>query len=193
MLSMAHERAARNTTISTSLSMGLLIMSSSSPDREDGPTHLTYRFSSSVNQVPGTQNVRSICAQAFQRWAQVTSFTFEEVPATTAADITIGFHRGNHGDGSAFDGPRGTFAHANPPRGGNFHYDADERWSSNPGPNEVDLESVAVHEIGHLNLLGLNHNPDLPAAIMYPYFDYGITKRDLHRDDIDGIRALYGL
>ncbi|XP_008233428.1 PREDICTED: metalloendoproteinase 3-MMP-like [Prunus mume] len=125
-------------------------------------------------------NVRSICAQAFQRWAQVTSFTFEKVPATTAADITIGFHRGNHGDGSAFDGPRGTFAHANPPRGGNFHYDADERWSSNPGPNEVDLESVAVHEIGHL--LGLNHNPDLPASIMYPYFDYGIIKRDLHRD-----------
>ncbi|CAL9007666.1 unnamed protein product [Prunus brigantina] len=154
-------------------------------------THLTYRFRSSVNQVPGTQNVRSICAQAFQRWAQVTSFTFEEVPATSAADITIGFHRGNHGDGSAFDGPRGTFAHANPPRGGNFHYDADERWSSNPGPNEVDLESVAVHEIGHL--LGLNHNPDLPDAIMYPYFDYGVIKRDLRRDDIDGIRALYGL
>ncbi|KAL6290640.1 hypothetical protein ACE6H2_008150 [Prunus campanulata] len=154
-------------------------------------THLTYRFRSSVNQVPGTQNVRSICAQAFQRWAQVTSFTFEEVPPTSAADITIGFHRGNHGDGSPFDGLKGTLAHANPPTRGNFHYDADERWSSNPGPNEVDLESVAVHEIGHL--LGLNHNPDLQDTIMFPNFEYGIIKRDLHRDDIDGIRALYGL
>ncbi|KAM2157427.1 hypothetical protein ACFX1R_043004 [Malus domestica] len=154
-------------------------------------THLRYRFASSARQVPGTENVRSICAQAFQRWAQVTTFTFEEVPSTSAADITIGFHRGNHGDRSPFDGFKGTYAHANPPGGGNFHFDADETWSANPGPNEIDLESVSVHEIGHL--LGLNHNPDLPDGIMYPYFEYGMVKRDLNRDDIDGIRALYGL
>ncbi|KAM1230918.1 hypothetical protein ACFX13_041750 [Malus domestica] len=154
-------------------------------------THLRYRFASSARQVPGTENVRSICAQAFQRWAQVTTFTFEEVPSTSAADITIGFHRGNHGDRSPFDGFKGTYAHANPPGGGNFHFDAYETWSANPGPNEIDLESVSVHEIGHL--LGLNHSPDLPDAIMYPYFEYGMVKRDLNRDDIDGIRALYGL
>ncbi|KAM1019681.1 hypothetical protein ACFX2J_040880 [Malus domestica] len=133
-------------------------------------THLRYRFASSARQVPGTEN---------------------EVPSTSAADITIGFHRGNHGDRSPFDGFKGTYAHANPPGGGNFHFDADETWSANPGPNEIDLESVSVHEIGHL--LGLNHNPDLPDAIMYPYFEYGMVKRDLNRDDIDGIRALYGL
>ncbi|CAN6565885.1 unnamed protein product [Malus baccata var. baccata] len=132
-------------------------------------THLRYRFASSARQVPGTENVRSICAQAFQRWAQVTTFTFEEVPSTSAADITIGFHRGNHGDRSPFDGFKGTYAHANPPGGGNFHFDADETWS---------------------HLLGLNHNPDLPDAIMYPYFEYGMVKRELNRDDIDGIRAL---
>ncbi|TQD93655.1 hypothetical protein C1H46_020758 [Malus baccata] len=151
----------------------------------------TRKGSKNARQVPGTENVRSICAQAFQRWTQVTTFTFEEVPSTSAADITIGFHRGNHGDRSPFDGFKGTYAHANPPGGGNFHFDADETWSANPGPNEIDLESVSVHEIGHL--LGLNHNPDLPDAIMYPYFEYGMVKRDLNRDDIDGIRALYGL
>ncbi|KAM1161920.1 hypothetical protein ACFX13_001071 [Malus domestica] len=154
-------------------------------------THLRYRFASSASQVPGTENVRSICAQAFQRWAQVTSFTFEEVPATSSADITIGFHRGAHGDTAPFDGFKGVLAHANPPTGGNFHFDADEKWSANPGPDELDLESVAVHEIGHL--LGLDHDLDLPDAIMYPEFSYGIVKRDLTRDDIDGIRALYGL
>ncbi|CAN6568476.1 unnamed protein product [Malus baccata var. baccata] len=154
-------------------------------------THLRYRFASSASQVPGTENVRSICAQAFERWAQVTSFTFEEVPATSSADITIGFHRGAHGDTAPFDGFKGVLAHANPPTGGNFHFDADEKWSANPGPDELDLESVAVHEIGHL--LGLDHDLDLPDAIMYPEFSYGIVKRDLTRDDIDGIRALYGL
>lgn len=160
-------------------------------------THLTYRFVSSVPQAQltaDTQNVKSVCAKAFQKWGQVTRFTFEEVPADSAADITIGFHRGSHGNEPSrnrFDGRFGTFAHANPPTGGNFHYDADENWSVNPGPDGLDLESVTVHEIGHL--LGLDHNPGLPEAIMYPYFEYGITKRELNRDDINGIRALYGL
>ncbi|OMO49589.1 Peptidase M10, metallopeptidase [Corchorus olitorius] len=53
-------------------------------------------------------------------------------------------------------------------------------------PNEIDLESVTVHEIGHL--LGLQH-----SLVMYAYFDSGITKRKLSRDDVHGIRALYGL
>ncbi|WCJ35745.1 matrix metalloproteinase [Euphorbia peplus] len=83
-----------------------------------------------------------------------------------------------------------TLAHAAGPTHGKFHFDGDETWSENPGPNEVDLESVAVHEIGHL--LGLNHSKD-PNAIMFAYFNYGVTKRDLATDDIQRIRALYGL
>ncbi|GMN20106.1 hypothetical protein TIFTF001_045282 [Ficus carica] len=53
----------------------------------------------------------------------------------------------------------------------------------------MDLESVAVHEIGHL--LGLDHS-NVPAASMYPTFIYGERKRGLNADDIQGIRALYG-
>ncbi|KAJ6986735.1 metalloendoproteinase 5-MMP [Populus alba] len=152
---------------------------------------LTYTFRSSV-QVPAAQNIRSICAKAFQRWAQVTEFTFQEVTGSSPADIVIGFHRGDHNDGSAFDGPQGVLAHAtSPARNAIFHFDAEENWSENPGPNQMDLESVAVHEIGHL--LGLDHNDDPNAdAIMSSRISFGITKRDLRADDIQGVRALYG-
>jgi predicted Zn-dependent protease len=72
-----------------------------------------------------------------------------------------------------------------------FHFDADENWSENPGPNQMDLESVAVHEIGHL--LGLDHNDDPNAdAIMSSRIPSGIAKRHLRADDIQGVRALYG-
>ncbi|KAK2967877.1 hypothetical protein RJ640_029871 [Escallonia rubra] len=151
-------------------------------------THLTYRFSSSV-QVVGLEYLRSACSSAFKRWQDVSHFTFQEASeGAAAADIVIGFHRGNHGDGeqNAFDGP--TLAHAFAPEKGWFHYDADEKWSLNPSRDQVDLESVAVHEIGHL--LGLSHTPDIPGAIMYPEFSYGIVKRNLHPDDIEGIRVL---
>ena len=138
------------------------------------------------------QNIRSICAKAFQRWAQVTEFTFQEVSGSSPADIVIGFHRGDHNDGKAFDGPQGVLAHATPPASDAiFHFDADENWSENPGPNQMDLESVAVHEIGHL--LGLDHNDDPKAdAIMSSGIPSGIAKRDLRADDIQGVRALYG-
>ncbi|XWS75250.1 hypothetical protein CRYUN_Cryun01aG0069700 [Craigia yunnanensis] len=151
-------------------------------------THLTYNFRSSV-EVPLEENIRSVCMRAFQRWANVSRFTFEEVAEYYVADIEIGFHSGEHGDGNPFDGPQGTLAHASP-TGGKLHYNADENWSINPGPDEIDLESVTVHEIGRL--LGLQHSL-VPNAVMYAYFDSGITKRKLQRDDVHSIRALYGL
>ncbi|KAL5569514.1 hypothetical protein UlMin_026089 [Ulmus minor] len=127
---------------------------------------------------------------AFKKWAQVSHFTFEEVPVSSLADIRIGFHSGDHGDGNPFDGPSGTLAHAFSPTNGRLHFDADEDWSSNPEENQFDFETVALHEIGHI--LGLGHEPSIPNAIMYPSVTRGLTKRNLHADDIQGIRALYG-
>uniref|UniRef100_A0A2N9HK91 Peptidase metallopeptidase domain-containing protein n=1 Tax=Fagus sylvatica TaxID=28930 RepID=A0A2N9HK91_FAGSY len=107
----------------------------------------------------------------------------------TNANIKVGFHRRDHGDGSAFDGAGGILAHAYPPSDGRFHYDADERWSVGAVPNAFDLETVALHEIGHL--LGLDHS-EVEGAIMWPTISSGRTQ-GLHRDDIDGIKALYNV
>ena len=50
----------------------------------------------------------------------------------------------------------------------------------------MDVESVALHEIGHL--LGLGHT-SVREAIMFPSISAGVSK-GLHADDIKGIKAL---
>ncbi|XP_051117811.1 metalloendoproteinase 5-MMP-like [Andrographis paniculata] len=146
-------------------------------------THLRYRFR------PDTP-IRAIAPvnRAFQRWASATHFTFSRVGSNAQTDIVVAFFRRNHGDNSPFDGQGGILAHAFAPTNGRFHYDADENWVIGAIQGGYDLETVAIHEIGHL--LGLGHS-QVPAAIMFPNIDSGITK-GLHNDDIQGIRALYG-
>ncbi|KAF9595887.1 hypothetical protein IFM89_005373 [Coptis chinensis] len=151
--------------------------------------HLIYKFESSV-PVIHIRLLRPAIVQAFAKWEYVIPFKFVEARRGQVANITIGFHRRNHGDPVGFDGPGGTLAHAFPPTIGMFHYDADEKWSTNPKPNEMDLETIAIHEIGHV--LGLQHSA-VPEAIMYGLFSPGEKKRRLHKDDVLGIRTLYGL
>ncbi|KAL8545858.1 hypothetical protein ACS0TY_005832 [Phlomoides rotata] len=144
---------------------------------------LTYRFLSGF-PTAAVPPVRS----AFLKWSTATQyFSFSEVPTTQASDLTVGFYRGAHGDNSPFDGRGGVLAHAYSPTDGRFHYDADELWSVGPMQNYFDLETVAVHEIGHL--LGLGHS-QVPEAIMYPGIASG-TAKNIQSDDIQGIRALY--
>ncbi|XP_050225730.1 metalloendoproteinase 3-MMP-like [Mercurialis annua] len=143
---------------------------------------LTYAF------LPGTPNqAMNPVSKAFQTWAGNTHFRFSRVQNN--ADIKIGFASRNHGDGSAFDGRGGVIAHAFAPRDGRFHYDGDERWAVGATQGAMDLETVALHEIGHL--LGLGHS-SVEGAIMAPTISSGVTK-GLHRDDIQGIRVLYNI
>lgn len=53
-------------------------------------------------------------------------------------------------------------------------------------PGGMDLESVALHEIG--NLLGLGHSKD---PIMYAYFWPNTVRITLQPDDIQGLKVLY--
>lgn len=53
---------------------------------------------------------------------------------------------------------------------------------------QVDLETSALHEMGHL--LGLGHSSD-PDAVMFAY--YSGVRRKLNQNDVDGILALYVL
>ena len=138
----------------------------------------------------------AVFARAFARWSEATTLNFTETAREADADITIGFYAGDHGDGDGFDGPLGTLAHAFSPDDGRLHLDAAEAWVAggeaalaSASVAAVDLESVAVHEIGHL--LGLGHS-SVEGAIMYPTITSRTRKVDLASDDVVGIQNLYG-
>lgn len=60
--------------------------------------------------------------------------------------------------------------------------------TSSPGRQEIDLQSVALHEFGHW--LGLGHDLD-PNAVMYSTLTLGTLKRSLYTSDRDGIAFIY--
>ena len=128
---------------------------------------------------------------AFTTWSDNSNLRFIRLDTPNNADLIIKWERGSHGDGEPFDGNGGILAHAffPPPVGGTYaghlHFDDDESWSSDG--TGIDLETVALHEIGHL--LGIMHSNDT-TAIMYAF--YSSINRSLAIDDIAAIHALYG-
>jgi len=152
---------------------------------------LTYFFINGTNKIPGERE-RQIVREAFDLWMAQSPLSFTEVQETSQADILIGWASGEHGDGDPFDGPGDVLAHASYPnpytdRQVFLHFDDDERWVDNPS-QDVDLLTVAAHEIGHN--LGLDHSRD-PDSLMFP--SYSGPHRSLAEDDIAGVQFLYGL
>ena len=154
-------------------------------------TTITYFFINGTERISGNTE-RELIRQAFALWSSETSLTFTETSSRQDADIVIGWAEGEHGDGDAFDGPGDVLAHASYPnpyedRQVFLHIDDAERWVNSDTQN-VDLLTVAAHEIGHA--LGLGHSDDR-NALMYP--SYSEPHRFLGQDDIAGIQSLYGL
>lgn len=156
-----------------------------------GKTDITYYFINGTQKINGDDE-RKLIQQAFALWAAQTPLSFTETTNRQTADIVIGWAEGNHGDGDAFDGPGDVLAHASYPnpyedRQVFLHFDESERWVNSDSQN-VDLLTVAAHEIGHT--LGLGHSDDR-NALMYP--SYSRPHRFLGDDDVAGVQSLYGL
>ncbi|MHC5210390.1 MAG: IPT/TIG domain-containing protein [Planctomycetota bacterium] len=66
-------------------------------------------------------------------------------------------------------------------------------WADGPGGvgSAVDLQGVACHEIGHS--LGLGHTSTSGATMFPSITGTGIAQRSIATDDINGVKAIYGV
>lgn len=122
-------------------------------------TDIKYYFINGTDKLPDDEE-KTVIAQAFGLWAAQTPLTFAETTSENDANIVIEWAVGDHGDGDPFDGPGDVLAHASFPnpyddRQVFLHFDDDKRWVDSNNQN-VDLLTVAAHEIGHT--LGLAHS-----------------------------------
>ncbi|PER84894.1 hypothetical protein CN498_23425 [Bacillus thuringiensis] len=175
------------------------------PDIQDGVSfsvrcnwdklHLNYAIGNVTNDVKKEDAIKAV-KNAFKTWENVSSITFTEVLSTQNPDILVEWREANDPD---HDMRGGVLAHADfPPKCSIItdkfplpvHFDDTEHtWCVGAFIDKFDIETVAVHEIGHI--LGLQHS-DVQGSIMYPSVSSNFVKRTLTQDDILGIHNLYG-
>lgn len=160
---------------------------------------LTYAFDNGTPDITGDIE-QNVIKNSFEKWESVTNIEFIRTCNTSDADIQIGWRVNNHEDSFLFDGPAcqlgGRLAHSffPPPNTEStfkkFHFDEDETWSLNGNSecNNMDLESISLHEIGHI--IGINHS-NINNVVMEG--NYEGQRRFLLQDDIDAAQAIYGI
>jgi protease II len=157
-------------------------------------TDLTFAFDTGTDDIGGAGEFQAV-RNAFQTWAKAVSLTFTEVALNQYPDIRIGWRPANDPDHSMVGG---VLAHADFPPGCSVvtntlpkpvHFDDQEHaWRIGAVANAFDVETVALHEIGHI--LGLAHS-SVAGSVMFASVSSNFTKRVLTADDISGVQALY--
>ncbi|KAI3917822.1 hypothetical protein MKW92_028640 [Papaver armeniacum] len=157
------------------------------------PLMLNYALSQErIIDYINISDIRVALERAFSTWSSVIPVDFTETQDYEHANITIGFYYGDHGDGDPFHDR--VLGHATGPGpGAHLHFNAAKTWAvdfnSEKSKDAYDLETTAVHEIGHL--LGMDHS-NISKAIMWPYGGAREKHVDLSLDDVNGAQALYG-
>ena len=163
---------------------------------------LTFAFGAGTAdiQTPGDSEFEAV-RNAFRTWAATGYFCFREVRRQDDPDILIGWLGPSDPDWiidpSISAKAYATYPHCPAPsekRPLLLHFNDEEvNWSLDAYPPFTsDVETIALHEIGHC--LGLSHS-GVPEAVMTSipsdYFPGG-ERRTLHPDDLAGLAALYG-
>lgn len=159
-------------------------------------TSVTYKINPNCVDLTGEEVA---VASAFTTWNAVnTRFQFVNGGAGTATTTT----QNNVNDiywVASIDGAGGII-------GRNYNYysvntgtitesdvefDESETWSTSPGSGQQDVQTVALHEIGHTAHQTDYYHADDDDKVMYGYSATGTTKRSLWSYDQDGINAMY--
>ncbi|KFG82756.1 carbohydrate-binding protein [Metarhizium anisopliae] len=158
---------------------------------------IIYAFGTLSQQVDKTKCMQAI-QSAMATWAkEIPGLKFVENEAHRHHEVMISFRKVPDTDCvETLEG--GELAHASlPPAFGTkfpgmpkpVHFDETEvQWALGKQKGKYDVESVALHEIGHL--LGMLHNGS-QESIMYPRVSDNKLARKLSADDKTGIRRLY--
>lgn len=165
-----------------------------------GISPVKYSIANTADELPDEldfEQVKGAIERALATWRKVIPIEFADAQGDINATLKFRWSKGSHGDTQKFDNVGGLLAHAFYPKdcGKNFsgqcHFDKAEKW----GLNEVqqlrtfDLETVALHEIGHL--LGLTHSSDHDSVM----FDRHVREqRELLESDpaLTAIQDIYG-
>jgi len=158
--------------------------------------NLKYSFGRLTTDNVSPEDVMDAIKRAFNTWTNAgVGLTFQEVPPSGKPDIFIEWRSANDPD---FNMVGGEIAHADYPPGASkivnkpplpIHFDDSENtWVIGAEFNSYDIETVALHEIGHC--LGLKHS-NVDGCVMNSFISSGFINRDLQPDDISGIESLY--
>lgn len=148
-----------------------------------------------------TEGEYDAITNAYNTWSDVsTNFAFDYEGVSTATDFTYGNGVNdmcwNSGTNPVKPNSAACTRIWDDENGGIFQadvvfYDGIQwEWSTNPGSNEIDVESIALHELGHV--LGLADVTN-SVPVMYQFYYPGEIQRTLESDDVNGMKAIYGL
>jgi predicted Zn-dependent protease len=152
-------------------------------------------FSTLNSDFPSTAAWQQAFEQAAAIWEQAANINLTLVSDNGAPEGTSGYQQGDprFGDIRIAMIPEGYGYLAttnNPPPlnggtdAGDIFFNSNYNWSSSNG---YDLETVAIHELGHA--LGLGEST-VQGSVMYGY--YNGVDTTLSSDDIAGLRSIYG-
>jgi matrixin/ricin-type beta-trefoil lectin protein len=147
------------------------------PDVHDGqafPTRgawpgsqLTFALEPGTDDGTCLETFRAV-RRAVATWAAAARITFTEVSPLEGPDVVI-----------VCDPAGASAGHVD---------DAGHRWAIGAAPGAPDVETVALHQLGHI--LGLPHS-EVRGSVMFPAYADDVTTRALGADDLRRIGQLY--